>query len=105
MFGSQTYAQQPEGGDLWTRSQLLSRSPELANKGITIDFDVLQTFQGVMSGGVDEEWKWGGSADLFVTFDFGKMGLWPGGFLKLFAETQFGENIIGKTGVAHGREH
>jgi porin len=99
MFGSLTYAQQPEGGDLWMRSQLLSRSPKLAKKGITIDFDVLQTFQGVMSGGVDEEWKWGGSADLFITFDFGKMGLWPGGFLKLFAETQFGENVIGDTGA------
>jgi porin len=64
---------------------------DLANNGVTLDIDVLQSWQGVLSGGRDQSWKYGGSLDYWLNLDFEKMGLWEGGFLEMRAETQFGQ--------------
>ncbi len=61
--------------------------------------DVLQTYQGVVDGERNEDDAYGGSADFVVNADFGKLGLWPGGFLKLFGEVQFGNSINADTGA------
>ncbi len=53
---------------------------KLAKRGITIDVDVLQTYQGVVDGERNEDDAYGGSTDYVVNADFGKLGLWSGGF-------------------------
>jgi len=82
-------------GDLWTRPALTGdwggARDTLAQKGITFDLDVTQTFQSVLGGGLGHAWNYGGHMDMILELDTGKMGLWQGGFLKLMAETQFGE--------------
>lgn len=72
---------------------------KLAQNGITVDVDMIQTFQGVTRGGTRSHWKYGGSLDYNLKLDFQKMGLWPGAFVDIFAETQFGESINGDTGA------
>lgn len=71
---------------------------KFADDGITFDIDMVQTSQGVLDGGLESDWKYGGSSDYWLKFDFQKMGLWPGAFVELRAETQFGEFINSDTG-------
>jgi porin len=90
-------------GDVWSRDRLTGdwgglRS-QLEERGVELRGDVVSVFQGIASGGRDEDSGIGGSADLFVDLDSEKMGLWPGGFLTIFAEAQFGDNVIRKTGA------
>lgn len=72
---------------------------KLAEKGIKFDIDMVQSYQGVLDGGLRHQWKYGGSMDYRMKLDFEKMGLWPGGFVDIFAETQFGEFINRDTGA------
>jgi porin len=71
----------------------------LAAKGVNLDVDVLLSLQGVNGGGQAREYKFGGSADYELNLDFGKLGLWPGGFLKIKAESQFGEFLSDQVGA------
>lgn len=71
---------------------------KLADDGITFDIDTLQSFQGVVDGGIRRHWKYGGSIDYELHFDFEKMGLWQGAFVDMRAEHLFGEFINGDTG-------
>ena len=64
---------------------------DLANKGITLDIDILHSFQGVLRGGKDQSWQSGGSLDYWLNLDFEKMGLWEGAFVEMRAETQYGD--------------
>jgi len=72
----------------------------LAEKGITIDLELLQIGQGNARGGKDTNrgFAYSGSMDYIVNFDFQKLGLWPGGFAKIRGETQFGQSINSKVG-------
>ena len=72
---------------------------DLAKKGITFDLDLVLTEQGVVDGGKDREWEDGGRASLLFNVDTGKLGLWPGGFLTLEAEGNFGKGVNGKDGA------
>jgi len=74
------------------------RRIKLAENGITFNIDVVQTFQGILDGGLQSDPKYGGSLDYWVNFDLGKMGLWPGAFVELRAESLFGESINFDTG-------
>jgi len=95
----------PEGPD-FNQSRLTGDWGGLRNKladdGITIDIDVLQSFQGILDGGLERTWKYGGSVDYELKLDFEKMGLWPGAFIDMRAEHQFGEFINGDTGAILG---
>lgn len=64
---------------------------DLANRGITLDMDLVQSWQGVLSGGRDQSWRYGGSLDYWLMLDFEKMGLWQGAFVQIRAETQYGQ--------------
>jgi len=64
---------------------------DLANKGMTLDIDILHSWQGVLSGGLDHSWRCGGSIDYWLNMDFEKMGLWEGAFVEMRAETQYGQ--------------
>ena len=71
---------------------------KLADNGITLDIDMIQTYRGVLDGGLESDFKYGGSLDYWLKLDFQKLGLWPGAFVDLRAETQFGEFINSDTG-------
>jgi porin len=83
------------GGDFWDRPRLTGSwwglRDELGKKGVVLDVDALLTPQGVLSGGKDTGWKFWGNADYTLNVDTGKLGLWPGGFLKVYGDTSFGD--------------
>jgi porin len=72
---------------------------KLADNGITMDIDIMQSFQGVVDGGTDSSWEYGGSAELNFQLDFKKIGLWPGAFINGRAIIQFGQFVNKDTGA------
>jgi porin len=89
-------------GDVWSRPRLTGDwggfRDELAVRGVRFDVDLLLTPQGVASGGRDTGVKFWGNADYTLNVDSGKAGLWPGGFLNLYATSSFGESVSGDAG-------
>jgi porin len=72
---------------------------DLAAKGITLDATVTQVGQGVVGGGKNGAWEYGGRGDLTGSLDTQKLGLWPGGFLTVELEGDWGAGVNGKTGA------
>lgn len=72
---------------------------DLYDQGIAIDFSVTQYPQGVVAGGDDETWKYGGNADYYLAVDTSRLGLWPGGLLGLHGKTKFGRGVLRQAGV------
>lgn len=70
----------------------------LAEKGITFDLDLVNFYQGVTSGGVEQDFGFAGHGDYVANFQLGKLGFNEGLFLKVRAEHRFGESINGNTG-------
>jgi porin len=95
--------EKPYSGDIWHRSTLTGDwggvRNDLAAKGITFDMSLTQVGQGVVDGGKDEGWKYGGRGNLTINVDTQKLGLWPGGFLTVEVEGNFTESVNGKTGA------
>jgi porin len=93
----------PYSGDLLTRSTLTGDwggvRNDLVKKGATIDLNLTQIGQGAVSGGKSSNWEYGGRGDLTLLLDTGKLGLWPGGFLKAELEGNFGNAVNAKTGA------
>lgn len=84
----------PYSGDLVTRSTLSGDwgglRNELAAKGLTLDMSLTQAAQGIVHGGKDTGWQYGGGrGDIIFNLDTQKLGLWPGGFLNVEAEGNF----------------
>ena len=92
----------PYSGDFWKRSTLTGdwggARNEMAAKGVTMDLSVTQMYQGIVGGGKDQLWRYGGRGDMTLNFDTQKLKLWPGGFFTVEAEGNFGETLIDKTG-------
>lgn len=90
-------------GDLWSRRHLtgdwggVRRS--LAEHGVTLSVDLLQTYQGIVDGGRERNDAYGGSADYDLRIETERLGLWPGGFLRVFGESRFGNFLNRDTGV------
>lgn len=81
------------GGDwLGVRSSLLSH-------GIRVDVSNTQYYQGVASGGLEQDFEYGGRNDYFVNVDGEKAGLWQGFFITLHGETRYGHSVNGMTGA------
>src|SRR5688500_11243289 len=100
----------PYSGDLWTRSTLTGDwcglRNELAAGGVTLDMSLTQAAQGIVHGGKDTGWQYGGGrGDIILNVDTQKLGLWPGGFLNVEAEGNFIpadrllKSINGRTGA------
>jgi hypothetical protein len=66
---------------------------------VVLDVDLLQTLQGVASGGRDEVAKYWGTAEYTLNVDTQKLGLWPGGFLRVEGLSSFGQNISNTSGT------
>jgi porin len=91
------------GGDFWSRPRLTGSwfglRDELGKKGIVFDADLLLTPQGVATGGRDTGVEFWGNADYTLNVDTGKAGLWPGGFLKVYAGSSFGNSVLNDSGA------
>ena len=89
-------------GDIFTRSTLtgdwLGLRNDLAAKGVTFDANVTQIEQGVVSGGKNGSWEYGGRGDLTGNLDTQKLGLWPGGFLTAELEGNWNQSVNFKAG-------
>lgn len=89
-------------GDIWSRQYLTGdwwgARTNLANVGIQFDVDWYQTVQGVATGGTQTGTRYGGSLDYLVNVDFYRMGLIPGGLLKVRAQTRYGQSVNQFTG-------
>ncbi len=90
-------------GDLWSRRHLTGDwgglRTTLAEHGVTLSVDLLQTYQAVVDGGRDENDAYGGSADYELHVETERLGLWPGGFLRVFGESRFGKFVNADAGV------
>ena len=88
--------------DIWTRDKLSGDwgglRTDLAEHGIQLDVRLTQFYQGVASGGKNTNFEYGGKFDYILKLDGKKLGLWPGFFVTMHAETQFGHTIIGDAG-------
>lgn len=84
-------------GDLWSRSFLTGDwggiRKDLAQRGVQLELDMVQIFQGVADGGRNTTAKWGGSSEAVLKLDFDKLGLWPGAFLFARAEAAFQNTV------------
>ena len=87
---AQTDAPASYTGDLWSRPRLTGDWWEsrdwLAKRGVTLDLDLLQVLQGVGTGGRDTGVAYDGLVNYELNLDTGKLGLWPGGFLKVHVD-------------------
>ena len=90
-------------GNFWTAPALTGdwggARNSMAQHGLTIDFGMTLTLQGNVGGGREFRWPTQGSEDFIINIDTGKMGLWPGGFLKIHAENRWGNAINTDTGA------
>jgi porin len=102
----------PYGGSLWSRSTLSGNwggvRDQWAARGFTVDFDATDTFQGVVSGGLDgalfeqfsDEDDTGNdvSGNFALELDTGKAGLWQGGLFNARLEGRAGRSVLQRTG-------
>ena len=100
----------PYSGDISQRSTLSGDwgglRNRLAAKGVLLDMSLTQAAQGIVHGGKDSGWQYGGGrGNLTLNLDSQKLGLWPSGFLTVEAEGNFipddsvRKSINGRTGA------
>jgi porin len=93
----------PFGGPIWERNKLTGdwnvRRYLLWESGITLDVSTTQFYQGVASGGLEQEFRYGGRDDYFFNVDGEKIGLWKGFFVNLHGESRYGESANFLTGA------
>ena len=63
----------------------------LMAKGVSFDLGFSEYYQGMFSGSGDDDFDWGGRADVLVNFDTEKLGLWKGGGLHTHLTYRFGD--------------
>jgi porin len=99
----------PYSGGFLTRSTLTGDwwgvRNDLARKGVTLDMNITNVEQGIVSGGKDRTWEFSGRGDITLNVDTQKLGLWPGGFLTVEGEGNYNRDkntqklVNGKTGA------
>lgn len=65
----------------------------MAASGVAYNGDAVQFYQGVASGGVEQEFEYGGKVDQFLILDSTKLGLWQGMTMTMHVETRFGQDV------------
>lgn len=71
---------------------------DLAGKGVQFELDFVQTVQGITNGGLGNDTDYSGSIDYVLKLDVQKLGLWPGAFIMVRAETLYGNTVAFKAG-------
>src|SRR5881398_3888929 len=74
-------------GDWWGVRDTLS------SQGFALGVSLTQFYQGVVAGGNERDFEYGGKLDYYLNFDGAKAGLWPGLSLTMHAETRYGEDV------------
>jgi porin len=91
------------GGSLADRPRLTGSwggfRDEMGKKGISLDVDLNQVYQGVTTGGREQEGQYNGLATYTLNIDTQKAGLWPGGFFQVQGMTGFGNNVNDASGA------
>jgi porin len=67
--------------------------------GITLAPRLTQFYQGLAAGDSDNDFEYGGKADLLMNADLSKLGFWKGLSLTVHAEYNYGETINGSGGT------
>jgi porin len=67
--------------------------------GITLAPRLTQFYQGLTAGDGDNDFEYGGKADLMLNADLSKLGFWKGLSLTVHAEYNYGETINGSGGT------
>ncbi len=97
------WPRQDYSGDLFERRYLTGDwggwRTKLADRGVTLGVNLYQAYRGIVDGGRDENDAYGGSADYELHVETERLGLWPGGFATVFAESRFGKSVNGDAGV------
>lgn len=100
---AQMHPPSPFSGALLERSKLTGdwygTRTALAAHGIGLDVSSTQFYQGVTSGGLEQDFQYGGRNDYFLHVDGEKAGLWKGAFITLHGETRYGESANSLTGA------
>jgi porin len=65
----------------------------LGNSGVTLDVSSTQFYQGVVSGGREQAFQYGGRNDYFMNLDGAELCLWEGFSVFLHGETRYGESV------------
>ncbi len=103
MVSAQTPAPETYAGDFWTRPRLTGDwggfRDQMAKRGVALDVDWLQTLQGVMSGGKDQDAGYWGTFEYTLSLDSQKMGLWPGAFLTAYGMSSYGSTVLKDSGA------
>ncbi|MEW4529724.1 carbohydrate porin [Maioricimonas sp. JC845] len=90
-------------GDLWTRSNLAGDwggvRTVLTEHGIVANLSLTQFYQGVVSGGRQKDFEYGGKLDYIFTLEGAKLGLNEGFFATIHAETRYGRDPILESSV------
>jgi porin len=89
--------------EVWSRDRLTGDwgglRTDLEEHGVKPRVRFSQFLQGVTSGGLDQNGRYGGKVDWILDVDVSKLaGIWPGMFLNLHAETQYGRSVIADAG-------
>lgn len=96
-------APNPYRGDLRNRMRLTGdwggRRSSLKEKGLVFDLFATQFYQGVAGGGRIRDFEYGGKLDYLFHGDAGALGLLPGFFLDIHAETRLGNSVNGIDGL------
>jgi porin len=89
--------------ELFTRPKLTGdwggTRTALEEHGVKIDLYATQFYQGVARGGREQAFDYGGRLDYLMNVDGHKLGLWQGLFVDLHAETRFGQDVNGNSGL------
>lgn len=87
----------PFAGSLLERPKLtgnwLGTRDYLAQHGIAFDVYTTQFYQGVTSGGLNNNWDYAGRVDYLLNIDGEKAGLMKGSFITLHGETRYGNTV------------
>ena len=90
-------------GDVRSRSTLTGdwggARNDFAGKGVTLDASLTQVLMGIVDGGKDTGWEYGGRGNITLNGDTQKLGLWPGGFFMLEVEGNYGNDVNSDTGA------
>ena len=97
-YGDPNMNRETIDGPIFERQYLLGsmggfRDTALRN-GFTLDFDVTQVYQGTVSGPGDGG-RYTGSADLYISLDTARAGLWSGGMINAHLEGNWGKTVDG----------
>lgn len=83
-------------GDLWHRAALTGDwgglRQRMMDKGLRINVNLTQTYQGNIGGGVKKQALYQGGLRYELDLDTGAAGLWPGGQFHVRGETSFGKS-------------